>query len=179
MRVCANAHVCPLNPSQCWCLTISLPNPPPLFSLSRSWALNEAGGQWQCAANWPSLLGAQASCDWTIQWGPAVQPPLHPALFHSNSQDAHCSPVHLSLVSSTWGHCVFTYIASVLSSLLSSCLIFVPQKILGLWVLSESPVLLDALFLLINIHLLYLIFLNLQMSHCPLYFILLDCHSHT
>lgn len=45
-----------------------------------------------------------------------MQPPLHPALFHSNSQDAHCTPVCLSLVSSTRGHFIFNYTPNTLSS---------------------------------------------------------------
>ncbi|TNN75999.1 hypothetical protein EYF80_013762 [Liparis tanakae] len=38
----------------------------------------------------------------SVQRGPTVQPPLHPALFHSNSRDAHCTPACLCLNRSDW-----------------------------------------------------------------------------
>lgn len=46
-------------------LSLILSSAPALssFPLSRARALNEAGGQRQCAANWPSLPGAPAACD--------------------------------------------------------------------------------------------------------------------
>lgn len=47
-----------------------------------------------------------------------MQPPLHPSLFHSNSQDARCTPVCLSLVSRTQGHFIFTYPPISLATLL-------------------------------------------------------------
>ncbi len=160
-------HVCLLKPGQCWWFTLSLPYPPPFssFPLSRAPALNEAGGQRQCAANWPSLPGAPAACDWSVQWGPTVQPLLHPALFHSNSQDAHCPPVCLSLVSSTRGHSIFTYTPNTLSSL-SFFLYYShatksPQTLTFFWITRPTC---PSMFLLINIYLLCLFFLSFYLS---------------
>lgn len=53
-----------------------------------------------------------------------MQPLLHPTLFHSNSQDARCTPVGLSLVSSTRGRFIFTYTPNSLSSFRCSCAFF-------------------------------------------------------
>lgn len=150
--------------------SLSLPYPllcpPPLLSslpLSRARALNEAGGQRQCAANWPSLPGAPAACNWSVQWGPTVQPPLHPALFHSNSQDAHCPPVCLSLVSSTRGHSIFTYTSNTLSSL--SFFLYYSHATKStqtfFWIACPTC---HSMFLLINIYLLCLVSLSFYLS---------------
>lgn len=172
MRVC----VCLLRPGKCWWFTLSSTNPLLSFlPLSRAWALNEAGGQRQCAANWPSLPGALAACDWSVQWGPTVQPPLHPALFHSNSQDARCSPVCLPLVSSTRGHSIFTYTPNTLSSFLSSCIIFTQQRVCRLRLLSESPVLRVTLFFSPYKHLSFRPHFSKLLCASPLFFVFFYC----
>lgn len=139
-------------------LSLILSSAPALssFPLSRARALNEAGGQRQCAANWPSLPGAPAACDWSVQWGPTVQPPLHPSLFHSNRQDARCTPVCLSLVSSPWGHFIFTHIPSTLSSFIFIlCHVHTTKGLDLLWITCLTC---HYMFLLLNIYLLCLRF---------------------
>lgn len=169
--VCLCKCLCVFSPPKPVLMVDSLLNPPPLFfPSSRSWALNEAGGQQQCAANWPSLLGAQAACDWSVQWGPTVQPLLHSARFHSNSQDACCTPVCLSLVSSTWGHSVFSYITSVLSGFFLFLFYFNATK--GPRALSLISVTCPVWYIFDISSFIFLLVLSL-------YFLLLDFHSYT
>ena len=161
-------------------LSLILSSAPSLSSLplSRARALNEAGGQRQCAANWPSLPGAPAACDWSVQWGPTVQPPLQPSLFHSNRQDARCTPVCLSLVSSPRGHFIFTHIPSTLSSFIFiSCHVHTTKGLDLLWIACLTC---HYMFLLLNIYLLCpAIFWCVSSFTIGILFSLPDLYSHT
>lgn len=100
-----------------------------------------------------------------------MQPPLHPVLFHSSSQDAHCTPVCLSLVSTTSRSFYFHLYSQYFVQFSFFLVLFSWNRVLSLltFLCITCPTC-HSMFRFLNIYLLCLIFLSFYLSALSLYF---------